>query len=335
MTRRRFAAPAAILVARLVWIAACSIPSDEADQRSRLEYRTHRLTTEDAPGWGPSQFYAGEWRVVSLSMTALAALNLKQPEHIEQLAELALRKSARAFDTERYGTDALLGLENSDGHVGYLGHVMLVLGAECALGSSKHRREADAVSSALRARFLAAPHGLIETYPGRYWIPDNAAALAGVELYGRCRGAASIAFVARRWPTDCAGLLLFAPGHPPRGSGAGWNSIYLPRIDPSFAAAQYRLARARFEASSGLGFAGFREFPRGVGGTGDVDSGPLIFGLTPSGTGFALAGADDSERAQLLRTAELAGWTVPWNGRHYLVGPLVGDAAVLAARTSR
>ncbi len=334
MSRRRLGVLAALLLGRLCWVAACSSPDDEADQRSRLSYLTQRLTAEAAPGWGPSEFYAGEWRIVSLSMTALAAVDLNEPAQVEKLAEVALRRSSRAFDTGSYRTDALATLGSDEGHAGYLGHLMLVLASECSMGSTKHRAEADAVSTALRARFLAAQHGLIDTYAGRKWIPDNAAALAGVELYARCRGLPSFAVVARRWPTDATGLLLFSPGVAPRGSGAAWNSIYLPRIDAEFAQQQFRLASQRFAVHPAPGLAAFREYPPGVRGTGDADSGPLVFGLSPSATGFALAGADDPLRGGLLRTAELAGWTVPWHGRHYLFGPLVGDAAVLAARTS-
>ena len=82
-----------------------------------------------------------------------------------------------------------------------------------------------------------------------------------------------------------------------------------------------------------------REYPRGVVGSGDVDSGPALFGLSPAGTGFGLAGArhagDVDAVLGMLRIAEVAGFTVPWRGgRAYLLAPLVGDAAVLAARTA-
>lgn len=334
---KRFAVLLALVTIRLLWAVACSAPNDDDDARSRLRYVTERLTTEQSPGWGPSEFYAAEWRIVSLSMAALTAMNLNEPEGIEQLADVALRPSSRAFDTSRYaGTDALATLGTDEGHVGYLGHLMLVLGAECTLGSRKHRAQGDAVAHALRRRFVASENGLIDTYPRQKWIPDNAAALAGVEIYSRCRGFPSIAHVARLWPKDREGLLNFTVRHSPRGSGAGWNSIYLPHIDSEMAIKQFALARARFEVQLPFGFAAFREYPRGVNRSGDADSGPLIFGISPSGTGFAIAGADDALRAGMLRTAELVGWTVPWNGgRHFAFGPLVGDAAVLAARTNR
>lgn len=72
----------------------------------------------------------------------------------------------------------------------------------------------------------------------------------------------------------------------------------------------------------------------------DVDSGPIIFGLSPSGTAFGIGCAtyfnDWELRNGLLKTAEIAGHTVVWKGkRHYLLAniALVGEAITLAMRT--
>ncbi|HKE96154.1 MAG TPA: hypothetical protein VKB34_17730, partial [Povalibacter sp.] len=67
-------------------------------------------------------------------------------------------------------------------------------------------------------------------------------------------------------------------------------------------------------------------------------SGPLVFGLSPTASGFAMGGAahwnDAVELAGLLRTAEMAGFTWSFRGRRrYLLAPLLGDAIILAART--
>jgi hypothetical protein len=64
-----------------------------------------------------------------------------------------------------------------------------------------------------------------------------------------------------------------------------------------------------------------------------------VFGMSPAATGFALAAArhdgDDAWATGLLRTAEIAGFSVPCRGgRCYLLAPLVGDAIVLAMRTA-
>jgi len=112
--------------------------------------------------------------------------------------------------------------------------------------------------------------------------------------------------------------------------------MYLPFIDESFAADQSERAWDSFGESTLFGWLyGFREFEKGNESSGDVDSGPLVFGISPAATGFIIA--DASRRGKtvplrgLLRTAELVGFT--FRGR-YLFAPLIGDAIVLAAKTS-
>jgi len=73
----------------------------------------------------------------------------------------------------------------------------------------------------------------------------------------------------------------------------------------------------------------------------DIDAGPIIFNLSPSGTAFAIGPAtyfeDDDYCKNLLRTAEIAGHSVSYNDkRHYLLADiaLVGEAIALAMRTN-
>ena len=73
----------------------------------------------------------------------------------------------------------------------------------------------------------------------------------------------------------------------------------------------------------------------------DIDAGPIILNLSPSGTAFAIGSAtyfkDTVFRNKLLHTAEIAGHTVKWkNSRHYLLAELalVGEAITLAMRTN-
>jgi hypothetical protein len=93
------------------------------------------------------------------------------------------------------------------------------------------------------------------------------------------------------------------------------------------------LARSAF-----ADFAAIREYAPGRSGPSDLVSGPLIFGLSPSASGFAMGGAalwnDGDTLTGLLRTAEMVGSSVSFAGRRrYLFAPLGGDAVVLAART--
>jgi hypothetical protein len=317
-------------------------PPSRADEESRLAYLEQRLK-DDGSGKG---VLSGEWYLGALSMTGLAAANLAfaYPEtrdqrlaQVERLADRALDKEVRAFDVHLWKSDPLATLDTSEGHAGYLGHLGILLATECALGGHKHEALRHQVLGALERRYLDSESGMIETYPRMTWIPDNAAALAGVAISARCDGREPPKVVGR-WPKDpMTGLYRFTPSTGARGSGAGWNSIYLPFIDQKVATQQFELAQKIFGWSA-VGLAAWREYPPGIDGPSDVDSGPVIFGLGPSATGFAIAGASrsDPELAEkMARTAETAGFTVPWGGgRHYLIAPLVGEAIVLATRTT-
>jgi hypothetical protein len=329
-----------LAVLKTIWILAYSKPSS-GDAEDRLLYLEDRLQ-HTSPGTSMTE---GEWFLVSLSMTGLAEANLAyaHPEtradrlrHVEWLTERALASDARQFDTRPWGSDALQTLDSNEGHVGYLGHLGLLLGIECTLGGNQHQLQRQQVNQTLERRFLAARDGLIATYPKQFWVPDNAVALAAVAISDRCDGRAPPQ-VLSRWPIDPrTHVFQFTPHMGGRASGAGWNSIYLPLVDEQVASEQFAAAQDAFGWSH-LDLAAWREYPHGVSGSGDSDSGPLVFGLSPAGTGFAIAGATRSDpalAAAMLRTAEAAGFSVPWGGRHYLLAPLVGEASVLAAKTA-
>jgi hypothetical protein len=124
-----------------------------------------------------------------------------------------------------------------------------------------------------------------------------------------------------------------------RGVLQAWNSMWLPLIDEEFARQQYDRMNALLLARSRIGnFAAVREYPAGRTGPTDLVSGPLIFGLSPTATGFAMGGAsfwhDEAALCGFLRTAEAAGFTFSFAGqRRYSLAPLLGDAIILAART--
>ncbi len=89
-----------------------------------------------------------------------------------------------------------------------------------------------------------------------------------------------------------------------------------------------------------FGFSTIREYPVGVSGSGDIDSGPVIFGSSVSASGFTLASARRFGDRKLFRrlnnTASL--WGVPYSGSHgrgHAIGGPLGDAILLAMYTAR
>lgn len=89
-------------------------------------------------------------------------------------------------------------------------------------------------------------------------------------------------------------------------------------------------------------FTGLKEYATGFHPLGmDIDAGPIILNLSPSGTAFFIGCAsmfgDKETRTRFLKTAEIAGSTLTWNEKsHYWLAnvALVGESIVLAMRTS-
>jgi hypothetical protein len=340
----------------------------QTDIRARHAYLVDRLLSSSdggrdalAPG---DAVFAGEWALVTLSMTAAATASLVwddpggRPGAAATLAALidgALSPQARAFDTRMWGEDPLDSLGGDRGHAGYLGHLGLMMGLYRLLGGDgRFDATSTALHRALADRMSRSPSGCIATYPGEIYTADNTVLLASLAVHGMATGHDTSATI-RRWVAHArahlldpdTGLIVRGAGERGeplgrgRGSWAGWNVFYLMQADPELAADQYDRLRAHLVVEApALGLAAVREYPADSVEQGDVDSGPLLFGVSPAATGFAIAGArhagDWRLLAALLGTAELAGTTASWGyRRRYLLAPLVGDAIVLAMRTAR
>jgi hypothetical protein len=111
-------------------------------------------------------------------------------------------------------------------------------------------------------------------------------------------------------------------------------------VDEEFAREQYTRLKDHFYQRRPV--AGFKEYyDRECWFGFDIDAGPILLNLSPTGTAFGLGPAtyfhDYEVRNGFLKTAELAGFTVTkQNKRHYLLADiaLVGEAITLAMRTA-
>lgn len=110
-------------------------------------------------------------------------------------------------------------------------------------------------------------------------------------------------------------------------------------VDPALAREQYALARAALGRDL-LGFAWATEWPSGVEGAVDIDSGPIVplMRASPSSSGLALLAArsfgDDRFSDALAASLGLA--AIPDDapdGRRFLASNALGDAVVLAGLT--
>ena len=147
------------------------------------------------------------------------------------------------------------------------------------------------------------------------------------------------------WVNDKTGLVMSmidddALSLPIKGSYSALNSYYLTFIDEDFAREQYGRLKDNFLQTKPV--AGFKEYfdKRCLFGF-DIDAGPVLFNLSPTGTAFGIGPAtffqDWEVRNACLQTAELAGFSVSkGDQRHYLLAniALVGEAITLAMRTA-
>jgi len=185
----------------------------------------------------------------------------------------------------------------------------------------------------------------VDSYPGDAWPGDNAAGAAvlrscGTLLdprYTRTAQAWLRAALARADPAT--GLIPHHAGSTlPRGESAALMVRFVHEIDTAAAAAQY----AAYERTFATRFAGLlpaaREFPRGVSGEGDVDSGPLILGVSAPASVVGIAAAritgHPAAAADLRASPEVLGAPLQWGGRRtYAFGELPVGEAFLAWAT--
>ncbi|MEU1983439.1 hypothetical protein [Nocardia sp. NPDC019395] len=139
----------------------------------------------------------------------------------------------------------------------------------------------------------------LPAYPGQAWPVDSVVAVAALKLHDRLLGA-HFEPVITEWLISARAQLDPATGLLPhlakpstegaRGSSQSLIQRFLPEIDPVWADQQYSEFRRRF-VDTPLGLTGVREYPHGHDGAGDVDSGPLLLGVSASATVVALGAA--------------------------------------------
>lgn len=303
--------------------------------------------------------FDGEWAFGTFMMAALGLgqVALHQPEltstyipTLEKCAEQLTSAETNAFGTEAWGDFGFDGLPGGRGHA-YLGYSNLALSMlRLVHPTTRFAKVHDDLTEGLARRLSSAPHGLFETYPGEAYPADISLVAASIALHDCATGTKERDFWAgwknkfTKWIDPQSGLFFQAgnvdsgrPTAPPRASGSGLVAFAFSFIDKPIAQRLYSgLAHARADV---LGYGGIREYPVGLEGSGDIDSGPVVLGVSVSATGFTLASAklqgDFALFTQLHRTADF--WGVPMhrtNGMRYLSGGPLGNAILLAMTTA-
>lgn len=311
---------------------------------------------------GDAQF-AGEWTIGTYAMATYALTNIamKKPKTAIESSVVIAKWIEYCTDQKIYNFDEIAwketpldeGILNKDyGHIGYYGHINLMLGCYALLNndgkfSKLHRK----ISDAIARRMSKYPHRHIETYPEETYPPDNTVAAASLRVADMTLGTDYKKLVdewveqSKKIEYPPTGLIVFQidsntgkPLQTSRGSNVGWNSFFLPLVDENYAQAQFERSKKHMLRRY-IGFAAFKEYPHGGSSRMDVDTGPVIFGLGGTATGFSVAGAKWSNDKELLtlllRPFEFLGISVvKGNQKRYLTVPVVGDAIMLAMKTA-
>ena len=310
-----------------------------------------------------SDRFDGEWAFGSYLMAGLGLCQFarEHPEAraeyvpaIERCIERLLDPRTRQFDTTAWGEDALETLSGAKGHAAYLGYMNVLLGLYRETAPSPRFTDLnDAITATLVRRLEAKPTLLLATYPMEGYPVDNCAVIASIALHGRAAKVDHSALV-QRWVDHYraeyvhaeSGLLYQAadPGSgnvedAPRASGTALGAYFLSLAQEPLAQELVDGLR-RSTRRRVLGFGLVREYAPGFsGGRGDIDSGPVVFGISFSGTGFALAAAraagDRALYRELYRTSYLVGAPYAWQGRSaYAMGGPLGNSIMLAMLTA-
>lgn len=367
---------ASLILCKALWVlfATRNIGSLETEKKDILRRRDYLISEviipprnliDRMPSVVGAQFQ-GEWALYSCSMLSASLVNIAYlyPEtkekalvEIGNLIEMVISPELRRYDCLRWGEDPLETLDGDESHISYLSHLAwMIAGYKQIGGDARYDNMYHSICAAMNRRLLSSTGMNLQTYPGEYvYIPDMLVAIVALKLYSRQNGG-QYGSTVQKWLdnmkenhlSESLGIIasmVIADSNSPncitvKGSYTALSCYYLTFIDEAFARDQFQKFKDSFLKRRPI--CGFKEYANKSPLLAmDIDAGPIVFGLSPTGTAFGIGPAsffkDSIIRKRFLRTAELAGTSVAGNGKtHYLLAniALVGEAITLAMRTA-
>lgn len=317
---------------------------------------------EKMPGIIGRQFQ-GQWAIYACSMTAVALCNiiriypdLKQIylNKVAELIELTNTPTIRYYDTVMWKEDAIDTLKGNKSHMTYISILAWMIGNyRLAGGDDRYDILHKQLCDTLNRRMLASRDLNLPSFPnGIIFFPDMMFPVLALNDYGILWGntynntvSMWLKNLRTRYIGYNTGLLaskIYRNQKRGRVSGAysGLNTTCLTLLDQSFGDDQLINLKKHLIVSFGK-YAAVKEFlHKSPKLSFDIDAGPIIFGMSPSGTAFAIGAAthvgDWELREKLLKMARLAGGNVvSGKYQHYRLADimLTGEAITLAMRT--
>lgn len=365
-----------IFVSKIVWVTVMTrhlgtFESERTDILRRRNYLLDKVVVEPEAlvNSMPSAVgihFQGEWAIYSTSMLSAALVNtaILYPEtkgvaigKIDKLIEITMSPVIRRYDASSFGEDPLESLGGNKSHISYISLLAwMISGYKAIGGDAKYDALFDSLCETMARRIMKRTDLNLQTFPGTpIYVPDMLVAIVALANYARLNGG-KYQDVVDLWVANMqanhmdpeTGLIMslvpdgetWQENQPVLGSYSALSVYYLTFVNEEFAREQYDLLKKTFFKKRP--FTGFRELVKGTKGPILlIDSGPIIFGLSPTGTAFGIGGAtyfhDTDLRRRFLRTGEWAGFTVSSkHTRHYLLADYVpvGEAITLAMRTA-
>ena len=366
-----------LVIIKVAWVICATnghgfLEGEKKDIIRRANYLTSKVATSpqdllDEMPRGIGEQFQGEWALYTCSMTAAALANIAilYPQNkdlsiqfVGQIIDIAMSSEIREYDRLRWREDPIDGIYGDLSHISYYSHLAWMISRYKQIGGDGRYDDIyHSLCEAMNRRIRQSKCLNCRTYPGeQFYIPDMLVAIVALANYS-CQYDGKYSTTVNMWIERAkeewidketgllASFLDYEDGttqilQPVKGSYSALNCYYLSLVDPEFAKEQYDCFLKGFKQC--LPITGIKEYHDDSCLFGfDIDAGPLIFGLSPSGIGFALGAAtslDDKEfRKKLLRTIEIGGCTIRWFDKsHYMVSDLalVAEAILLAMRTS-
>jgi hypothetical protein len=148
----------------------------------------------------------------------------------------------------------------------------------------------------IAAAFDASASPYLQSYGGQAWPADNIVALASLKhskqiggidytslLQNQIEKIKNCLDLDSRLIPHSASWLIGQTIQSPRGSSQSLMLCFLPEIDSAFAQNQYELFEKQF-IDTHFGLEAVREYPIGIHNWGDIDSGPVIWGIGTAAT---------------------------------------------------
>lgn len=311
--------------------------------------------------------FQGQWAIYACSMTAFALCNIiklfpvtkdKYLHRLPELIDLVNTPTIRFYDTMWWDEDAMETLDGNNSHMTYLSILAWMIGQYRTVGGDDryddlHRKLCDTLNRRMRqSRDLSLP-----SFPnGMVFLPDMMFCLFALKDYGTLHNGEFedtvslwLQMAKNNWIDKKIGLLYscYYRNHTAgrvSGAYAGLNCTGLVLLDEEFGREQFQMMKRTLGVQFGKEsdpYIAIKEYLHSSSKISfDIDAGPVIYGISPSGTAFSMGAAtylgDWSFRKGLLRTAELGGHTVKsMKTRHYKLTEimLTGEAITLAMRT--